>query len=101
MKEMRLFEIGLKDAPHSTGYTYKYYVAADDAHEAEDKARGYIIEDYVAWWEEEGRDMEIADMKSAEEDPTVPALDKVLQPRLDELRELHLAKLLDIGTLIV
>ena len=101
MKEMRLFEVGLKGKPHSISYEYKYYVAADDAHEAEDKVRGYILEDHIAWWEEEGMDMEIADMELANEDPTIPVLDTVLQSRLNELRELHLAKLLDIGTLIV
>jgi len=39
MKEMRLFEVGLKDNPRDTGYSYKYYVAAEDAREAEDNIR--------------------------------------------------------------
>ena len=101
MKEMRLFEVGLKDAPRSVGYSYKYYVAADDAHEAEDNVRGYILEDHISWWEEEGRMMEEGDMEARGIEPTVSALDAILRSRLDELREMHLAKLLDVGTLVV
>lgn len=101
MKEMRLFEVGLKDWPHSTGYSYKYYVAAEDAHEAEDKAREHIMREFKDWWAKEGIGLEVCAMKEKNIEPTTLSLDEALQFQLDELKELHLSKVLDIGTIII
>jgi len=45
--------------------------------------------------------METWELEERGIEPTVPELSKVLQSRLDEIRELHLGKILDVGTLIV
>lgn len=101
MKEMRLFEIGLKEDPRRTGYEEKLNVAAEDAHEAEEKARAWLLESHIEWWEEEGRMMEEVDMEAQGIEPTVEALSFALDKVLTRIREMHLAKLYDIGTLIV
>jgi hypothetical protein len=101
MKEMRLFEIGLKEDPRRSGYEEKFNVAAEDAHEAEEKARAWLLESHIAWWEEEGRIMEEVDMEAENIKPTVEALSFALEEQLDVIRGMHLAKLYDIGTLIV
>ena len=101
MKEMRLFEVGLKNRPRDTSYSYKYNVAAEDAHDAEDKVRGFILEDHIAWWEEDGRVMAEEEMEADGEEPTVSALDNRLREQLEDLKSLCLAKLYDVGTLIV
>ena len=101
MKEMRLFEIGLKENPRRSGYEEKFNVAAENAHEAEDKARAWLLESHIEWWEEEGRVMEEADMEARDTKPTVEALSFELDKALTRIREMHLAKLYDVGTLIV
>ena len=101
MKEMRLFEIGFKEDPNRTGYEEKVKVAAENAHDAEDKARGWILEKHIEWWEETGREDEIDYRTGEGEDTSVPAMSNFLEERLDGIREMHLAKLYDVGTLIV
>ena len=101
MKEMRLFEVGFKDGPSTTSYEYKFNVAADDSGEAEEMARAWIMENHIEWWEETGREDEIEYRKREKRDTSVPAMSFVLDEELDRLRGLRLAKLYDVGTLIV
>ena len=101
MKEMRLFEIGLKEDPRRSGYEEKFNVAAENAHEAEEKARAWLLESHIEWWEEEGRIIEEGDMEARNIEPTVEALSFELDKALTLIREMHLAKLYDVGTLIV
>ena len=101
MKAMRLFEIGLKEDPRRSGYEEKFNVAAEEAHEAEEKARAWLLESHIEWWEEEGRMTEETDMEAQDIEPTVEALSFALEKQLDVIRGMHLAKLYDIGTLIV
>jgi len=115
MKEMRLFEVGLKGDTMTTSYEEKINVAANDADEAVKKAREWIVGKTQKWIDEGGlEDMVfnayLEDKKKPEEltDAEVLATEKYIKKAQkdcnDELRRiqgLRLAKLLDIGTLIV
>ncbi|KKL69574.1 hypothetical protein LCGC14_2113580 [marine sediment metagenome] len=120
MKEIRLFEIGFKDKPHSAGYSYKFYVAARDGEEAIKKGRKWLIEDHLRWWNESGRVIEMAELVDAEIDewidgetdtwlekrfakspPLQAALKKVEERSIEEIESMELARLHDTGTLII
>ena len=88
MKEMRLFEIGFKDAPHNTGYSYKTNVGADNAEDAIIKAREWVIGDIDEWW-------------YTDEELTPEKEEKEKQKEIERLNNLLLARVQDIGTLIV
>ena len=122
MKEMRLFEIGFKETPDTTTYCDKFYVAAEDADAALEKARGKIDQDWRTWWEEEGEvDAqvnilydEIIETFGDEEIPagwiekrfdgSPPLQGEIAKRRTEALNRsgfLALSKLLDVGTVIV
>lgn len=101
MKEMRLFEIGFKEKAQHTGYEEKVNVAAENAREAEEKARAWVLEKHTEWWVEDGYDEEVEYRKENGEDTSLPAMDKAREDALDRVRNFLLAKLYDIGTLIV
>jgi len=90
MKEMRLFEVGFKDKPtfnRDSSYEYIINVGADNVHEAEEKARLRMEEETNAW----GKDA-ISDGEITREDFNI---------EFDRIKNLYLAKVLDVGTLIV
>ena len=116
MKRMRLFEIGFKDKPHQVSYTHKLYIAAVSASQAVIRARRWMIEDHNTWWEEEGRICEMADIWPASLDNMtdeqlekefeinedyMAELSKRMMAVEDDLRNMVLAKLLDIGEVII
>ena len=116
MKEMRLFEVGFKEKPESLSYTEKFYVAASDAGDAIAKARLNVVEAINHWWKDnEGREEMIysayADDKEAPEDISdaeclasekyQEAAQKIFDDEMERVKNLYLAKVLDIGTLIV
>ncbi len=115
MKEMRLFEVGLKEKLKSQGYYSKVNVGASGALEAVEKARLHVVEETKHWWEHGGREDNIFcayadDRKASEEvsDAEILAMEKyqkLAQKDFDDemkrVKNLYLAKVLDIGTLIV
>jgi len=88
MKEMRLFEVGFKEKPHNTGYSYKTYVGADKAENAIIKAREWVIGDIDEWW-------------YTFEELTPEEEEKAKQKELERLNNLPLARVQDLGTLII
>ena len=88
MKEMRMFEIGFKDYPHSTSYTQKFHVAADTAEQAIEKGRKWLAEDFEHWWEEYGQHDEDLGMSQEE-------------ARKVNVDDMQLARVYDEGKLIV
>lgn len=114
MKEMRLFEVGFKEEPTSISYYNKVNVGASDAGTAIDKARSHVSEETVRWWESGGREDNIfcayADdaKRSSMSDAEVLASEKYqkiaqkeFSAEMERVKNLYLAKVLDIGMLIV
>ena len=115
MKEMRLFEVGLKEEAHRSVYEEKVNVAANDAEEAVTKARQWVMDNTIRWWEGDGREEMIfaayADDKKAAAEMTEDeilkekmyqeAAQKEYETLIERNKNLFLAKVLDIGTLIV
>lgn len=66
MKEMRLFEVGFKESRHKSGYYDKFYVVAEGGEEAIKKARDWLEQEHIRWWEDEGRTMEKWELASPE-----------------------------------
>lgn len=114
MKEMRLFEVGLKDKATDTSYYNKVNVGASDAEEAIAKARLHVVEITNYWWESGGREDMIfsafTDDKDASEmtDTQIQSSEKYQQvaqkdfdDEMERVKNLKIGKVLDIGTLIV
>ena len=118
MKDMRLFEIGFKMRPHSAGYVEKFYVVANGGEDAVGKARKWLEQDHCRWWKEEGRDntlWEMADkdfQKSGLDDEQYDewlkenntysdALTASFEKAIEEIAKYELAKLYDVGTVVV
>ena len=116
MKEMRLFEVGLKESPQDKFYAEKVNVAANDADEAVFIVRQWAIESVDDWWNN-GDGMEemifaayAEDKNASEEMPEEEILEtrkyqkaahKDYKTMMNRASNLVLAKVLDIGTLIV
>lgn len=116
MKEMRLFEVGFKEKVRSLGYYSKVNVGASGALEAVEKARLHLVEETNRWWNEnDGREEAIfsayvEDKKAPDglSDAEVLATEKYqkaarkdFDDEMERIKNLYLAKVLDIGTLIV
>ena len=115
MKEMRLFEVGLKGNTFTTSYTEKVNVAASDAYEAVGKMRRWLLQKTMDWWDSEGlNDLTIqaytddigapVDMSGDEILATSKYREEAQQVRdedIESVENLRLAKVLEIGTLIV
>ena len=115
MKEMRLFEVGLKGESYHTGYEEKANIAAKDADEAVAKMRQWVEDKSKRWWESEGiEELTFAayadDSKASEEmtDKEILATQKYQEAAqkdyendMERIESLRVAKVLDIGTLIV
>jgi hypothetical protein len=120
MKETRLFEVGFKDKPHSTGYIEKFYVAADGGEEAIQIAREWVREDFLQWWNEDdgkneslwrmaGKDFEKLGLDDSEFDSWCEShrsdyevsLAMELETELKRVASYLLARVHDTGTVIV
>ena len=117
MKEMRLFEVGLKERQGKSGYDEKVNVAANDAEESIAKARQWVVDNIYSWWNEnDGRkDMifsvysdddtvsegEMTDSEILASEKYQAEAEKVFDEELARAKNMLLAKVLDIGTLIV
>jgi len=97
MKKLTLFEIGLKcDIDQYDGH-----VAAENASEAEEKAREMILADHLVWWAQEERDRALDDMAVEGKTPSKDDLDKILRGQMEELENMRLTKLIEVGEVIV
>lgn len=115
MKEMRLFEVGFKDKPNRSGYYEKLYVGTADALTAAKNARLYLMEKMHEWWANGGKEdmifTEYAEDKEAEEDLSdgeilatkkyQEAATLIFAEQKAEIDNLHLARLQDVGELII
>ena len=115
MKEMRLFEVGFKENQDRSGYEEKVNVAATDADEAATKARQWLVDKTNSWWEGGGReDMMIMAYTEDKDNPSEMSDEEIMSSKkyqglaqkdfdneLERVKKMHLAKLYDIGTLIV
>ena len=115
MKEMRLFEVGFKDKPNRSGYHEKMYVGTADALTAAKNARLYLMEKMHEWWANGGREdtifMEYTEDGEAREDLSdgevlatkkyQEAATRIFAEQKAEIDNLHLARLQDVGELII
>ena len=115
MKEMRLFEVGLKSKSRHTGYEEKANVAASDANEAVAKMRQWVEDKTKHWWEEGGLEDAVLlaytedigapdDMKEADILATSKYQEQAQKEYAEDMERvtnLRVAKVLDVGTLIV
>ena len=115
MKEMRLFEVGFKEKPTSTGYYNKVNVGASNAEEAVEKARLHFVEGTNRWWNGDGREDcifsayasdknasdDTSDAEILESEKYQKAAQKDFDAEMKRVKNMHLAKVLDIGTLTV
>ena len=97
MKKLTLFNIELKcDVDQYDGY-----VAAENASEAEEMARETVLLDHVARWAQKERDMEIEAMSTEGKTPSEDDLDKILREHMEELENMRLTTLIEMGDVIV
>ncbi len=97
MKKLTLFEIGLKcDVDQYDGH-----VAAENASEAEEKAREMILADHLVWWAREERDRVIDETATEGKTPSEDDLDKILKGQMEELENMRLTTLIEVGMVIV
>ena len=115
MKEMRLFEVGFKDKLKRSGYYEKLYIGAADALTAAENARLYLMEKMHEWWANGGKEdmifTEYAEDKEAEEDLSdgeilatkkyQEAATLIFAEQKAQIDNLHLARLQDVGELII
>lgn len=119
MQSMRLFEIGFKDSPRQSGYVDKFYIAGETAEDVIEKARQWMLDDHREWWQTDGRAMKIAELlddevknweeetdewaerRIAENPALMAALSKAEEVYEADVANRVLAKVLDVGTLIV
>ena len=117
MKEMRLFEVGLKEKQGKSGYDEKVNVAATDAEEAIAKARQWVVDKINRWWNEnDGREDiifsvysdddtvsegEMVDSEILASEKYQAEAEKIFEDELNRAENMLLAKVLDVGTLIV
>ena len=115
MKEMRLFEVGLKGDTFTTSYEEKVNVAASDAYEAIGKMRRWLLQQSMDWWKSEGLDDltiqayvdDIGAPVNMPDDEILATLkyreeaQRIRDEDIERIEKLRLAKVLEIGTLIV
>lgn len=115
MDEMRLFEVGFKDKPDSGSYYEKLYIGADDALTAVEKARQHLMSKMHEWWANGGKEdmtfTEYGEDKEAVEglsDNEILATEKyqeaatrIFAEQKEEIDDLHLARVQDVGNLVV
>ena len=97
MKKLTLFKIGLK----CDFDQYDGYVAAENASEAEEMARETVLLDHLARWAQEERDMEIEEMSTEGKTPSEEDLDKILKGQMEELEDMRLTTLIEVGEVII
>lgn len=97
MKKLILFDIKLVcDFDEFNGY-----VAANDAREAEEKARKMVLADHVIFWAKAGRSIELAEMKIDGKTLSEEDLDKIFQEQVEELRNMRLTMLEEMGKVLI
>ena len=115
MDEMRLFEVGFKDKPNSGSYYEKLYVGTADAFTAAENARLHLMNKMHEWWANGGKEdtifSEYAEDKDAEEDLSDEeilatekyreAATRVFAEQKEEIDNLYLARVQDVGELVV
>lgn len=113
MQEMRTFEVGFKDKPRSSSYSYKFSVGAETAEEAVEKGRKWVEQDHMAWFDEDGAFRFASEWAEEDELDTDKMSyggllrhyqDRLALRRAEELERinnLHLARVYDEGTLII
>lgn len=97
MKKLTLFDIKLKCVFDE----FDGYVAADNARKAEEMARKMILADHAIYWAERGRSIELAEMEIDGTTPSEEDLDKIFQEQAEELRNMRLTMLEEMGEVIV
>ncbi len=115
MKEIRLFEVGFKERPDSTGYHEKFYVGAVGALSAAELALKHLVQKADAWWADDGTEFMIfeyyAEDKKADEDMTDEEIlatkkyqNKAARAQKEEqerIQNLYLARIHDVGELVI
>ena len=98
MKKLTLFNIELKcDIDQYNGH-----VAAENASEAEEKAREGIFVDHIVWWANEGRSIEVAAaMDSNGKTHSEDDLDKIFHGQVEELKNMRLTMLEELGKVLI
>lgn len=97
MKKLTLFEIELKcDIDQYNGH-----VAAENASEAEEMARETALADRLVRWAQEERDRVLDDMSVEGKTPSEDDLDKILREQMEELENMRLTRLIEVGEVIV
>lgn len=120
MNKMRLFEVGFKEKPDSGSYYEKLYIGADDALTAVEKARQHLMNKMHEWWANGGKeDMMFTEYAEDEEAKTLEdgedisdeeilatkkyqeAATRIFAESKEEIDDLHLARVQDVGKLVV
>ncbi len=115
MDEMRLFEVGFKDRPDSGSYYEKLYVGADDALTAVENTRQHLMNKMHEWWANGGKEdmmfteytedkeaeVDIADEEILSTRKYQEAATRTFAEQKEEIDNLHLARVQDVGTLVV
>ncbi|GAH34684.1 unnamed protein product [marine sediment metagenome] len=97
MEKLTLFNIGLKcDLDQYNGY-----VAAENASEAEEMARETVLLDHLGRWAQEERDMVIEEMAVEGKTPSEDDLDKIIKGQVEELENMRLTTLIEMGEVLV
>ncbi len=114
MNKMRLFEVGFREKPDG-GYYDKFYVGEEDAEGAVELARKHLVNKAEAWWASDDSEDVLfnayAEDKSAPEDMPDDEIrssekyqkkwEKAHDEDLRIIRGLYLARVQDVGELIV
>lgn len=115
MKEIRLFEVGFKEKPDSSGHYEKFYVGAVGALPAVKLARAHLVQKTMDWWEAGGEEDTIFNLyvedNSAPDDVSdkdVLATEKyqdgakrVFKKELERTKGLYLSRVHDVGELVI
>lgn len=102
MKELTLFDIELECEVDK----FSGYVAADNAHEAEEMAKNRMLTNFEKWWEEEGRIYEMAELGKAVDGPRTSEaafgkIEEVFESKIKELKNMRLTMLKELGKVLV
>jgi len=98
MKKLTLFNIELKCDINQ----YNGHVAAENASEAEEMAREMVLADHLVWWAQEEKSIRASRMiDEGGEMASEEHLDEILQKQMEELENMRLTTLIEVGEVIV